>query len=110
MPDVLIDAADAHVLESGGIAYSLGQDGMDLGPQRVPGRAGLCRARPWMVAASRRSWPIAHRIARVLSRLRAAQILGSCSRNETTGRCAHGRASGICATGSALADLPRVHR
>ena len=42
------------------------------------------RARPWIVAPSRRSWPIAQRIARVLSRPRGAQTSGFCSAKVVT--------------------------
>ena len=41
MPHMLVHAQDLHALESGRILCGPGQDGLDLGPERVPGRAEL---------------------------------------------------------------------
>lgn len=41
VPDVLVDAQDLHALEPGRIACGLNQDGLDLGPERVPSGAEL---------------------------------------------------------------------
>ena len=41
VPDVLVHAQDLHALEPRRVFRGPGQDGLDLGPERVPGRAEL---------------------------------------------------------------------
>ncbi|WP_270452014.1 hypothetical protein, partial [Kocuria marina] len=64
MPDAFVHAQDLHVLEPDRVVSGRGQDGADLSPEGVPGRAELP--------------------GQALDRSRGAQTSGSCSTNETT--------------------------
>ena len=82
VPYVLINSQHLNPCEAGGVVRCGLQAWLDMG-HTVFHVVTSCRARPAMVAPSKRNCRIAQRIARTPKRARGAHIRSSCSRNVT---------------------------